>query len=492
MVMRVGGLATGMDIEAMVNKLMEAERMPLDRMKQEQTKLIWKQDAFRDINRALLELDQMMLDMKLSPTYQSKIVSSSNESAVTATATTSATDGAYEIQVEQLATNAIKVGEPLEQGFDPTKTLRELNITDTDTEITITTYDEQGNEISPIIKLSPDDTLNGVLKQITDADNNVRAFYDAGSNRVIIETTRTGKYKGNGSEITFSDHEFFNRLNLDQVEEKGGTNAVFTYNNALPIESRTNSYTLNGINFDFKNVTEGNVRLTVDTDIDHTVDAIKKFVDKYNEVIDKLNGSQQEERYRDFPPLTDEQKKEMSEDEIKKWEEKAKSGILRGESAISAGMFDLRQSWYSSVATEGEYNVITQIGITTSNRYMDGGKLEVDEEQLRKALLENPDDVRKLLSNSADGDSRGLINRLEDAVEKTMDRIEETAGKSTHTLDNYTLGKRMKDLNERIAQFEARMVRVETRYWNQFTQMEKAIQRMNDQSAQLFSQFGGM
>src|SRR5699024_10783660 len=115
-------------------------------------------------------------------------------------------------------------------------------------------------------------------------------------------------------------------------------------------------------------------------------------VEKYNEVIDLLNGSQQEERYRDYPPLTDEQKKEMTDDQIEKWEEKAKSGILRGESVISSGLFDLRQSWYASVDTDGAYDVITQIGIKTSNRYMDGGKLGIDEQKLRKALRENPDD----------------------------------------------------------------------------------------------------
>src|SRR5690625_5758427 len=86
MVMRVGGLASGMDIEAMVNKLMEAERIPLEKMRQDQTKLEWKRDAFRDINRELLKLDELMLDMKLSRTYQSKSVTSSQDNAITATA----------------------------------------------------------------------------------------------------------------------------------------------------------------------------------------------------------------------------------------------------------------------------------------------------------------------------------------------------------------------------------------------------------------------
>src|SRR5690625_2576427 len=187
MVMRVGGLATGMDIEAIVDRLMEAERIPLNRLKQEQTKLQWKQDAFREMNRALLELDQMILDMKLSRTYQSKVVSSSNEAAVTATANSSAANGAYEIQVTQLATSAINVGGPLADDFDPTMTLEELGIADED--IKFYTFDDQGEIKEHVIKVNLDDTLDSVLRKITDSDAPVRAFYDAGSKRVVLETT---------------------------------------------------------------------------------------------------------------------------------------------------------------------------------------------------------------------------------------------------------------------------------------------------------------
>src|SRR5690625_2493936 len=104
--MRVGGLATGMDIEAMVNKLMEAERMPLDRMEQDRTLLTWKRDAFREINRSMLELSEMMtgmnFNMKLSKMYQSKTVTSSQSNAVTATGSTSASNGTYNIEVKEL------------------------------------------------------------------------------------------------------------------------------------------------------------------------------------------------------------------------------------------------------------------------------------------------------------------------------------------------------------------------------------------------------
>src|SRR5690625_726447 len=494
--MRIGGLATGMDIDQLVDKLMTAERMPLDRMEQDKTKLTWQRDAFRDVNKTLLELDNMMLDMKMSKTYNKKTVSSSQENAVTATALTSTSNGTYSINVEKLATSAInvstvKLGEG-ENQFDPNKPLKDQTKEDLGDSIRFSTYKENGVKKEYKIDVDDGDTINDILKKINDCDSPVRAFYDEQSDKVIMETTRTGKYnpEKDGSEIKFDDDYFFKTI-LKMGKEEGGENAKFEYNNGITLESKTNSYELNGVRFEFKNETTGNVNLTVSNDVEASFEAIMKFVDKYNEVVETLNESQREEKYRDFPPLTEAQKKEMSEDEIEKWEEKAQSGILKGESAIKDGMFAMRQSWYTTVETDGAFSSLTEIGITTSKNYLDGGKLIVNEDDLRSALQEDPDSVQKLFSNSETGESRGLVNRLEDAVEGTMRKIEQRAVKSTRTLENYTLWKRMKDLNNRISAFEDRLTQVETRYWNQFTAMEKAISRMNQQSDQLLAQFGG-
>jgi flagellar hook-associated protein 2 len=422
--------------------------------------------------------------MKLSKTYNSKKVSSSQGNAVTATATTSTANGTYRINVTRLATPAINVSES--KIDDPDKAM------DIDGDIQFTIYNEDGSENKRTIPVNKEDTLNDILKKINNDDSPVRAFYDAGSKRVIMETTRTGKYNpGNSPEIDFGEDDFFkNALNMGT--EQGGTDAVFEYN-GIEMTSKNNSYELNGINFQFLNETQGNAALTVTNDTENSFDSIMAFIDKYNEVIDTLNESQREERYRDFPPLTEAQKKEMSEDEIEKWEEKAKSGMLKGESAIKDGMFAMRQSWYANVKTDGAFASLTEIGVTTSNNYLDGGKLIVNEEKLRAALHEDPDSVQKLFSNSGEAPGRGLVNRLEDAVEGTMSKIKQRAGgEGTTTLETFTLGKRMKDLNKRIAAFEERLTKIETRYWSQFTAMEKAISRMNQQSSQLLAQFGDM
>lgn len=495
MVMRVGGLATGMDIDQIVNRLMDAERIPLRRLEQDRTLLTWKQEAFRDLNLALSELDRMMLDMKMSRTYETKNIQSTQANAVTATGGSQAAEGTYHIKVDQLATTAMNVGT---EGVD----LEE--VVDIDEQIVFYTYKANGDRQEHTIDVEEGDTIASILQKITNGDSPVRAFIDGsdGNSRVILETTRTGQYNTTnefgGAEIGFEEGSFFTdvlKLTAGKADandpnspgEIGGANAKFTYNHGLNIESRDNSYTINNINLQFHDVTEGHASLSVANDVDHAFDNIMAFVDKYNEVIDKLNKTQQERRYRDFPPLTQEQRDEMSEKEIERWEEQAKSGLLRGERVIVDGMTNMRRSWYESSNADGVYQSITQIGITTSKDYLDGGKLIVDEEKLKEALRDNPSEVRKLFADS----KNGVVGKLEKSVKQTIDRIHDHAGRATSTLDNYALGKRMKDIDERISDFQRRLVQVENRYWNQFTQMEKAIQRLNEQSSYLFSQFYG-
>lgn len=491
--MRVGGLASGMDIEAMVDKLMQAERIPLDKLNQNQTKLTWKRDSFREMNRSLLDLSNLTRDMKRTTVYNSKTVTSSQENAVTATGSGSAQNGLYQINVSQIATNALNMG---------TEKAEDIEEEHVGKEISFSIYNEKGEKEDFSYEIEEGESVQSLLKRITKDDNGVRAFQDASSGKVIMETNRTGVYNVDengdraGNEIIFNNDEggnssfFTDVLKLDSSNEVQAQNAIFSYNNSQEIETKNNEYNLNGMTFQFHNETEGNARMTVINNVEDTFESITAFVEKYNEVIDKMNKSQQEEIHRDFPPLTEEQKKEMSEKEIEQWEEKAQSGILRNESSIRNGMYSMRSSWYANVETGGEFSSLTQIGITTSSKHSDGGKLVIDETKLRQALNEDPESVQGLFTNSSENESKGIMQRLEDSVKSTIKKIEQQAGKDYHTLDNYSIGKQMKSNEDRISTFQSRLEKVETRYWNQFTQMEKAIQRLNDQSEQLLSQFG--
>lgn len=496
--LRVGGLASGMDIDGIVEKLMQAEKMPLQKMEQDKIWMEWQRDAYRDVNTQMSEFDKLMLDMKKSSTYNAKSTTSTQSDAITAIASSSASSGSYSVEVTQLATSAINVSSTgisadSTDKIDATASLasQEAKLGGTiPASLKFTTYHNGTEEHE--IAIGAEDSLNDVLKKITDGKNGVRAFYDTQSDKVVIERTGTGDYNEGGAEIDFSADTggfFTNVLKLTDVE-KGGTNAKFTYNGAIEMESKTNKTTLNGINFTFNNVTEGAANISVDNNTDAVVEKITDFVNKYNGLIDSVNGKVTEKRNRDYQPLTAEQKEEMSESEIELWEEKSKSGLLKSDSTLTSGLSNMRQDWYAEVDTGNEaYGHLSNIGIKTSTEYQDNGKLVIDEAKLRAALEDDSDAVYKLFSNSTEG-NKGLINRLDDTVNNTMSTIKDRAGSTSSTLEQYTLGRRLDDITTRMADFTDRLKMTEDRYWGQFSAMEQAIQKMNQQSAYLAEQFG--
>ena len=193
-----------------------------------------------------------------------------------------------------------------------------------------------------------------------------------------------------------------------------GKDAEFWFNENNPnennlIKQSSNNFTMFGVNYSLQS--EGTVTINVESDVDSMFDKIKEFVDNYNELIDELNGLLKEKHYRDFQPLTREEKDAMTEKEIELWEEKAKSGLLRNDETITRILQTMRDGLYGSVydcwehgmggtKKDGFYHT-TQIGIATGN-YQSGGKLEINEEKLRKAIIENPEGVINLLFKTSD------------------------------------------------------------------------------------------
>src|SRR5690606_9679635 len=97
-----------------------------------------------------------------------------------------------------------------------------------------------------------------------------------------------------------------------------------------------------------------------------------------------------ETRYRDFAPLTQEQRDEMSEDEIKRWEERARSGMLRSDQLLGSVLSNLRSALSKAVEglPGGDLKHLSQIGITTG-AWSEQGKLYIDEAKLKDAIAEN-------------------------------------------------------------------------------------------------------
>ncbi|NOU66723.1 flagellar filament capping protein FliD [Paenibacillus sp. LMG 31461] len=282
-----------------------------------------------------------------------------------------------------------------------------------------------------------------------------------------------------------------------------GTQAEVKFNGAIA-KYDTNSFTINGLNFTAKKTTTSAVDFNVVGDTDSIYTNIKNFIDKYNELIDTVNSKVTEKKYRDYTPLTDDQRESMKDDQITAWETKAKSGMLRGDGILSQALTSLRSSFSSPVTglPSGSAKSLSEIGISTSvaiggtisGSYLENGKIFIDDNKLKKAIAENPDQVMALfisddkLKESTSGD--GVATRLNNLATSLIGKITARAGITNSVDTSYTLGKTTKELNTRIDNLTIKLEDLQTRYYTQFTAMEKYMNQMSAQSAQLTQQMG--
>lgn len=658
MVMRIGGIASGLDTEQMVRDLMRAERMKMDKFFRQEEALKWRREALNTTNKTLADfILKARSNLGLTRTTNTgvllsnsaqnfdwvKKVSSGDEDIIKATATANAMEGTYKIEVKQLAevasvmsrdisgllegnkfkeenlgsftiettnskTVTINIGDvvckgetigtdefdfsgdnslvltvngkavTLVQKFDTIGDLesyltgpdsdfgRELegigiNLNFEDGKLTLSSMgdiviDSSDNErlketlglTSGIYKAS--NSINDVVNQINNAVDEdgknlgLRAAYDANLGKLMITT----KEQGADQIIKISDtegnlsSEVFGAEN-DVLGENGvtGKDAEIKFNGD-EIAQSSNNFSMFGVNYQLQSAEKGKiVTINVETDVTGIFDKVKEFVDNYNELVDHLNGLLDEKSYRDFQPLTKEEKEIMKEKEIELWEEKARSGLLRNDQTVSRIIQTMREGLYGSVydgwtaETGGSdakekllagFHHITQIGITTGD-YRNGGKLEINEEKLREAIIEDSEGVINLLFKTSDinvpsGNTEearnlaaekransGLVDRLFNDMITGMKEIVRRAGigedanilrdvKSNMLIDFVTSGsisvmdKDIINIGKRIATEEMNLIRREERYWSQFTAMEKALEQMNQQSAWLMSQLGQM
>ncbi|WP_336990204.1 flagellar hook-associated protein 2 [Bacillus infantis] len=503
---RIGGLASGMDIDQLVSDLMKAERMPLDKINQKKQYTEWQRDDYRSMNKKLLELDQLIFDgIGKQSNYIKKSISSTNPDAVGIKNITSTSDFSGSLKVTKLAESA-NMFSKAKINLDPTKKLSEQGITAQQT-ISIKAINKEGilEEKGYELTFDPaNETLNSVISKIN-ANSGVTAFFDSVTGKISLTAKNTGDIpddsntpENEGAEIVLAGN-FLNILHLDTDNSiaknngagKEGANAEFIYN-GLSTSRSSNTFQINGVEISLKNVTNEPVTFSSSPDVDAIMDTIVKFVDKYNEVIEAIKDKTGEKRFRDFQPLTSEQRKDMEEKDIELWEEKAKSGTLKGDSILTSSLNKMRSDLYSPVSGLSGFNQLAQIGITTTSNYLDGGKLTIKEDDLRKAISENPNGIYELFQKDATTTSeKGLARRLRDSIKSTMTDIEAKAGKASSVNNTFTIGKLLDGFDKQITRFEDRLTQVENRYWSQFTAMEKAIQRSNEQMAYLMQQFGG-
>lgn len=496
--MRIGGLASGIETENLIKQLMQAERIPVDRLYQSREWLSWKQDSYREVNLKTTQFRDNFSNLRLQSSFLAHQVTSSDESSISATGSPTSINGTHQVKINQLAQAARFRSSGMIENADGkvSSTTRVLQPGG------VESFTVETKAGKATIQITDDDTYDSMARKIRNATTEdgqslgLSANFDNTTGRYFLSTNEMGGDEFiafdevNGGGFAFIENHILGG-SFDPVDEYKGQFGRIEFDGIEINDLTANQTSVNGISIRMHKADPAVVHtLTVASDTDRIFDRISDFVKDYNEMIDDIRGRTQEERNRDFQPLTEEQRAELTEREQELWDEKAQSGTLRNDNNLRSMLTNLRQELMDPVdgIPSGQLNTLQQIGVSTTSNWFDGGKLVIDEGKLRESIATRPDEVRQLFTQTpAEGSRGGVGHRVYQTMNSSISQLTTQAGRvETIGPDQSSLGRQMRQIDEQMDNWQRRLAQTEQRYWRQFTAMESAMAQMNQQSNLLF------
>lgn len=361
-------------------------------------------------------------------------------------------------------------------------------------------------------------TIDEMIDEINHSKCGSTLNYDESTGELAFTATTTGA--GDRLAISENGSTFLSTVMTDAAQ---GTDAVLTVDGQTLTRS-SNTITVNGVTYTLNGITDANgdgftdagenATVNLSQDTDGTYDLITGFVKDYNTLIGGINEKLSEKYDRNYAPLTDDQKKEMSEEEIKKWEEKAKTGLLEKDSTLTSFLTELRSSLVNSIT--GVDASIFDIGLDTGS-YGEKGKLVVNDAALKNAIATDASGVMSLFtkeSSQYSGTSsvrslgsaalstrygeEGLAFRFYDIIAKYTSTLKDGSGNkgklvqiaglaNTSAASDNNLSKQLTKYQEEITEEKDRLDSYEEKLYNQYTSLETYINNMNTQLTALQS-----
>ena len=386
------GLGSGLDINSLVTKLVEAENKPAsNRLDRREAELQARLSAFGSLKGALSSVQSAMASLNTSATFQGKTITSSDTDVMTAATTAFATAGKYDISVTQLADNHKLATDPtlVNARFTTDTSLIgtgdlvfKFGTTDyTKATDTYTSFTQNPDKATATVEIT-DGSLKGIRDAVNEADIGVNAsiIYDGSYYRLVF-TSETGA--ANSLEITATDDDASNTdaagLSLltfssaaHHLEQTDAAQDATLTINGIAINSESNKLTesVEGLTIDL--LTTGSSTLTVELDTDNASSAISGFVAKYNALIKTISDLSK------YNPETKE------------------AGLLNGDGILRNIDGQVRRMLSSKIeGVSGGISTLSDIGITRSSK---DGTLVLDNGKLGKLLETNFEGVAAIFA----------------------------------------------------------------------------------------------
>ncbi|MBI9014623.1 MAG: flagellar filament capping protein FliD [Clostridiales bacterium] len=381
---------------------------------------------------------------------------------------------------------------------DVTKTLAEVFGKSEDSALTIN---------GKVFSFNEDTKISAVINEINSSNAGVTLSYDKFSDSFKLESNTAGT----DNTITINDDTGGLIADFKLVHDADSAeNAEFIVNGVTTTRS-SNTFEVNGVSVTLNEITDSAVTVNITSDTTEVKDLIVKFVDGYNKMISTINEKVSERRDNDYKPLTEAQKKDMSDDQIESWEKQARKGTLGGDRSLERLTQSLRNSLYESI--DGLGISLYDIGITTSNNYKEGGKLIIDEDKLDTALKDRPNEVIELFTKQSEisyasytdrgtrNSENGIASRMYDILQDNIRLTRDTSNNKGYLIDKAgldsgvdttsELAKKLTEMDEKIDSLLELLGNQEEKYYQQFARMESAMASLSAQGDWLTSQFGG-
>lgn len=540
MAIRMTGMVSGLDTDSIVKELVSAYSTKKEKYKKEQTKLGWKQEIWKDLNKEVNTFYKSVGNLRFEGGYSTKKTTSSDTAKATVSAGSNAVTGTQKLHVLSTAQSGYLTGGKITASDSSAKVtsstkLSELGFTEDETALKFIAKDKDGKDISADIKLSKDSTISDAVKALRDVGLN--ASFDENNGRIFLSSSATGastdfSLKSDGSDAS---KNLLNTLALNtdasEVTEASkratkidGSDAAIVLNGVV-YTSSSNNFSINGLSISVNAVTDSvdlskaktngsldadkisdmlvntplndseAISITTSTDTQGIYDKIKDFITSYNNIINKMTKLYNADSAGNYEPLTDDEKSEMSDSEIEKWETKIKDSLLRRDSTLSTVMSAMTTAMSGGATVNGKKYFLSNFGISTLG-YMNAAENEqnayhIDGDEDDENTSGNTDKLMTALNSDPDtvmDFMKQMATNLYNAIDKQMTS---TTLRSKYSIYNdKEMTTQYKNYTTTIKEWETKISDKEDYYYKKFSSMESALSKLNSQTSSLSGLFG--
>lgn len=361
------------------------------------------------------------------------------------------------------------------------------------------------------VSLNTTDTLAQTFQKINGGNAGVSVSYNGLTDAITFTSTVGGTAGG----VNLDDSTGFFTDLLGSASGRttvSGRDAILSIDGSM-VSRSTNSFTISGTNYTVNNdvsytANPAAITISLTPDVDSAVSNIEAFVNAYNKLLTDVNTAVDTKPDSSYPPLTASQQSTMSQSDIDAYNTKAQAGVLFNDPVVQGIADSLRDTMDGTVTTSsGTVMSLASIGITTGS-FDENGQLHVDESTLRQSLQQNPADVMELFNKSSSipygvtGDQltqrtqqEGLCYRIQDISNNatgSKGSLITLAGMPNEvSADNNSMYDQLKEISDKITEYTEQYKSDQTKYYNQFTQLEVYMEQMNQQSSWISSMVSG-